>query len=152
MPQYPNQIGFYRDGTYRRAVETISTATTRFSPTEEQSGTLFVVPEITTLAIALPSVSSRWLGLVYEFFVEEQATSDDVQIDASINKVNGVIMMNFSSQVDDSSRIMLDSTFATGIRLTAVSSVRWMGEAISGRGGYAFSSVATDAGGTWSTA
>ncbi len=141
--QIPSKIGHYRDGAYRQNVKRISTASTGVDLTLDQSGTLFFVPTWTTGRINLPKASSKWLGTEYTFFVEEQASSDDFSINADLSNANAVIQMCFSSVIDNSTGASLGSTFATGLRLTAVSSNVWMGQPITANS-YVMSSAATD--------
>ena len=146
---YPNKIGFYRDGLYRRQVKTLSTATSAASIPVSESGMWYFVNTWTTARITLPRVSSKWLGLEYTFFIQEQASSDDVGINTA-NDSSAMIQMNLSSVVDNNSTIMPGSTFATGLRVTAVSSIIWVGQPITVNS-YSMSSAATDNLSGWTT-
>jgi hypothetical protein len=146
MGNIPNKIGHYRDGLYRRKVHTLSTDNHTLS--FEQSGTLFFVPTATTCVIKLPRISSKWLGVEYEFFIQEQASSNDVKINCSLDS-SAIIQTNFSSVVDNHSTIIPGSTFATFGRLTAVSSIVWM--LTPGANSYSMSSAATDNLAGWTT-
>ena len=141
---FPSKIGQYRDGLYRRHVTGPMNVATS-GPTDlriDQSGSLFYVPLATTHTIRLPKISSKWLGVEYTFFIAEQASSDDVKINTALDS-SAMIQMNFSSAVDNHTTIIPGSTFATGLRLTAVSSIVWMGQAITANS-YSMSSEATD--------
>ena len=127
--QIPSKIGHYRDGLYRRNVKRISTATTGFDIPVAESGMTYFVPTWTTGRLNLPRISSKWLGLEYTFFIEEQASSDDISF-SNDKDSSAIIQMNFSSAVDNSTGASPGSTFATAIRLTAVSSIVWMGQSI----------------------
>ena len=127
---YPNKLGFYRDGLYRRSVKEISTATTGYTVYAKDSGMTYFVPTWTTGRIHLPKISSKWLGVEFTFFIEEQASSDDISIKADTADSSAVIQLNYSSVVDNSSACSPGSTFASAIRLTAVSSIVWMGQPI----------------------
>ena len=140
---YPNKLGHYRDGLYRRSIKKISTATTSVELYAKDSGMTYFVPTWTTGTIVLPRISSKWLGVEFTFFVEEQATSNDFSINADDNNSSAIIQMNFSSVVDNSTGASLGSTFATGLRLTAMSSNVWMGQPISANS-YSMSSDAGD--------
>jgi len=109
---------------------------------QDQSGMLFYVPLATTHTFRLPKISSKWLGIEYTFFVSEQASSDDVKINTVLDS-SATIQMNFSSVIDNHTTIIPGSTFATAIRLTAVSSIVWMGQSIMSNA-YVMSSAATD--------
>lgn len=148
--QIPSKIGHYRDGLYRQKVSSIAVASS--GPTDlsfDQSGTLFYVPLATTHTIRLPKISSKWLGIEYTFFVAEQASSDDVRINTALDS-SAMIQMNFSSVIDNHSTVIPGSTFATGLRVTAVSSVVWMGQPITANS-YSMSSAATDNLSGWTT-
>ena len=140
---YPNKLGFYRDGLYRRKVKSISTATTGYTVYPEDSGTLFYIPAWTTGRIHLPKISSNWLGLEYTFFDSGQASSLDLSIKADTLDSSAVIQMNYSSVVDNSSACSPGSTFPAGLRLTAMSSVVWMGQTITANS-YSMSSDPAD--------
>ena len=127
---YPNKLGHYRDGLYRRSVKRISTATTGINVYAKDSGMTYFVPTWTTGAIHLPKISSKWLGVEFTFFVEEQASSLDLSIKADTADSSAVIQLNISSIVDNSSAVSPGSTFASALRVTAVSSIVWMGQPI----------------------
>ena len=147
---HPNQIGFYRDGLFRRKVEVLPGGATTITVTPDQSGTLFSFDSsLSTQTVLLPRISSNWLGLTYEFFIPEQASSDDVRINCSLDS-SAEIDMALSSVVGRHSTIIPGSTFPTAVRLTAVSSIRWMGTVLTA-GGYSMSSAATDNLGGWTT-
>jgi len=145
---YPNKLGHYRDGLYRRSVKEISTATTSVQLYAKDSGMTYFVPTWTTGTIVLPKISSKWLGVEFTFFVEEQATSNDVSINADDYDSSCKIKLPYSSIVDESTGCSLGSTFATGLRLTAVSSIAWMGQPLTANS-YSFSSAASDNVGGW---
>ncbi len=140
---YPNKLGFYRDGLYRQNVKEISTVSTGVSLKVEDSGMTYFVPIWTTGRIHLPRVSSKWLGVEYTIYVTSQASSDDISITADKYNTSAKIHMNFSSVISVSTGASLGSTFATGIRLTALTSVVWMGQPITANS-YSMSSAATD--------
>jgi len=146
MGQYPNKIGQYRDGLYRRKVERLSTADQAIP--SSKSGTLFFVPTATTATYQLPKISSKWLGVEFEFFVQEQASSDDIKINCALDS-SAAIQTNFSSVVDNHSTVIPGSTFATFGRFTAVSSVVWI--LTPGVNSYSMSSAATDNLSGWTT-
>ena len=147
---YPDKIGFYRDGLYRRAFKTISTATSRVNLHPEDSGMHYFVPTWTTGNIILPKISSKWLGIEYTFFIEEQETSNDVKVRCDVNDANAALRMNYSSNVDTHTTIIPGSTFATGLRVTAVSSIAWMAQPISANA-FSDSSDASSNLGGWTT-
>jgi hypothetical protein len=152
MGNGPNLIGEYRDGLYRRRVaSSLSSGTTAHDLVPEESGTIFFINTATTMTISLPKISSNQLGIVYEFAIQEQASSDDIKIKCSKFDSSAIIQSAFSSAVDNHTTVIPASTFFTGGRFTAVSSIVWMLEQLTGRGSYAFSSGATDAVGAWST-
>jgi hypothetical protein len=141
---FPSKIGHYRDGLYRRKVSAPMNVATS-GPTyinQDQSGMLFYVPLATTHTFVLPKISSKWLGLEYTFFVSEQASSLDVKINCVLDS-SAKIQMNFSSVIDNHSTIIPGSTMASAVRLTAVSSVVWMGQPIMSNS-YTFTSAATE--------
>ena len=146
---YPNQVGFYRDGFYRRNVKAISTASTRFEVPVEESGALYSINTATTLNVILPKISSKWLGLEYEFWLQEQASSDDVKVRCDVFDSSALIQTNFSSIVDNHTTVIPGSTFATFGRFVAVSSVVW--QLLPGANSYSMSSAATDNLSGWTT-
>jgi len=146
----PNEVGFYRDGLFRRNVEKLSTVSTAIDISPNKSGTVFWINTATTLNIRLPRISSQALGLTYDFAIQEQASSDDVRITCNVKDSSAIIQTAFSSVVDNHTTVIPASTFFTGARLTAVSSVVWMLEQIT-EGAGNFSSVAADKVGGWTT-
>jgi len=146
---YPSKIGHYRDGFYRRNVIDVSTQVSTFTPLVSQSGAVFFVDTWTTGTIQLPRISSKWLGLEYEFFLAAQASSNDVKINAAGDS-SAAIFMNLSSVVASNSTVIPGSTFPTGLRVTAVSSIVWVGQPITANS-YSMSSAATDNLAGWTT-
>ena len=132
MPQYPNEVGFYRDGFYRRNIVQVSTASSRYNIPEEESGAVYHLALASTMNFILPRVSSKWLGLTYEFAIEEQASSLDVRIRCDVNDSSALIKTGLSSIIDENTTLAPNSTFFTGARVTAISSVTWVLEQITG--------------------
>lgn len=152
MAKLPHLVGDRRDGLYRKRIaSSLSSGTTAHDLHPGESGTLFFVNTATTMTVNLPKISSNQLGLVYEFAVQEQASSNDFKIVCSKFDSSALIQSAFSSDVDNHTTVIPASTFFTGGRLTAVSSIVWMLEQLTGRGSYSFSSLATDAVGSWTT-
>ena len=157
---YPNELGQYRDGLYRRRVVDVVSTVNRIAAagtsagigplTVEESGTYFYVPALTAAVHTLPKISSKWLGVEYTYYVAVQASSGAFKINCVLDS-SASIKMNFSSVVDEHSTISPGTTLATAITLTAVSSVVWMGQPLS-HNGYSGSSAATSNCGGWTTA
>jgi hypothetical protein len=146
---YPNKDGFYRDGAYRRNIINLSTAVgSTFDPPIEDSGSWYRLGGATTLVVSLPKISSKWLGLEYTFSVVEQASSANFKINVG-NDSSALIKTAFSSLIDNHTSVIPASTFDTAGRFTAVTSVVWVLEQVTG--GSQFSSVASDFVGGWTT-
>lgn len=150
MGNPPNEVGEYRDGLYRRHVKKISTALTSYDVAPEESGVIFWYNTGTTMTVNLPKVSSNQLGLVFEFAIQECDSSNDFKLVCSKFDSSAVIQTAFSSIIDNHTTAIPASTFFTGARVTAVSSVVWMLEQITALAG-AFSTGAADGVGGWST-
>ena len=146
---FPNIIGHYRDGLYRRAVESIKSTAARTIEIEESGMVFFIPGAVTGQIITLPKISSKWLGLEYSFHVSTQASSANFKINCVLDS-SASIFMNLSSIVDNHSSIIPGTTQATAITLTAVSSVVWMGQPLS-HNSYSGSSDATSNCGGWTT-
>lgn len=135
---YPNELGLYRDGLYRRRVEKVVSTVNRIAAagtskgvgplTVEESGTYFTIPPVTGVVHTLPKISSKWLGVEYTYYVSTQ-TAGTFKINCVLDS-SASIKLPFSSEVDEHSSIATDSSFASAITLTAVSSVVWMGQPI----------------------
>jgi len=126
----PNLIGQYRDGLFRRKVEVISTASTGFNPDFEDSGKLFTLGAATTMFIRLPRISSKHLGINYEFFLTSQSSAADVNIVTNLDssaRIHGV--GTSGSTGAEAQSVRPDTTaFSAWCRLTAVSTVVWIFE------------------------
>ena len=124
----PNLTGFYRDGFFRRRVVTISTASTGYNVSPNESGTLFVAGEVTTQFVRLPRVSSKRLGLTYDFSVAEQTSGADnfnivTNLDSSA-RISGLGTSGSTGTAAQSAR-PASSVARAFARFTAVSSVLW---------------------------
>mgnify|MGYP001581384732 CR=1 FL=1 len=132
MGYYPNRVGHYRDGLYRKQVTKLSSGSAstpdlvRNIDTDE-SGTVFVIPRDTTAKLVLPSPSSKWLGLTYEFVVTSQASTGDVQITCTGNY--SVVIRGLKKTSDlattDAQSASLPTTEPVWGKVTLVSSVAW---------------------------
>lgn len=125
-----NLNGFYRDGLFRREVEIVSTGSTApFVITQEQSGSIFSFGVVSTIGVELPRISSNWLGLTYEILFSTAATEGDYTV-GCVADTSGVIHLALTSAgVGTPSTITPNTTDSPhGIRVTAISSVVWMGE------------------------
>lgn len=147
-------IGEYRNGRYRKRVVPVTTASTVYDVQSSESGTIFWLNTATTMTFRLPRASSQELGWVFEFAIQEQASSNDVKVTCNAFNSSALIQSAFSSVVDNHTTVIPASTFFTGARLTAVSSIVWMLEQLTiGSGGNissASSGVSGTAGG-WTT-
>ena len=149
--KHVSKIGHYRDGYFRRNVQEISTASTRYEVPVNESGALYWLNTASSMNIILPRISSKWLGLTYEFALQEQASSDDVKLRCDIFDSSAIIQTAFSSVVDNHTTAIPNSTFMTGGRITAVSSIVWMLEQITGPAGTFGTTNADNAVGGWTT-
>ena len=148
-----NELGIYRDGLYRKKIVHVSTGSSGVSSIYEispdESGALFVYGTGSTMTFHLPRISSKALGLVYEFAIAEQASSLDVKVACSKFDSSAIIQTAFSSVIDNHTTAQPASTFFTGGKFTAVSSVVWMLEQLTV--GYSYSTDASGNMGGWTT-
>lgn len=137
---------------WRRRVivySTASTATYQVSPRE--SGALFYCGTVSTIALQLPKISSKNLGLMYEVYFSSAADVGDNTINTAGDSSASIHIVGLTTGgIGTGSTITPQSTDGpNAIRLTAISSVIWMGEAITN----GLSSVAKGyAAGGWTTA
>ena len=124
----PAFIGQYRDGLFRRKVEAISTVSTGFNPDFEDSGKLFTLAAATTMFIRLPRLSSKHLGVNYEFFVQPQSSAADINIVTNLDSSARIVGVGTSgSTADRVQSVRPDTTaFDAWCRVTAISSVLWL--------------------------
>jgi len=124
----PNLIGQYRDGLFRRKVEVISTASTGFNPDFEDSGKLFTLGAATTMFIRLPRLSSKHLGITYEFFMAPQSSAADVSIVTNLDSSARIVGVGTSGSTADRVQSIRPATTHTDARckLVSVSSVLWL--------------------------
>jgi len=127
---YPSKIGQYRDGTFRKNVIEVSTASTAsYVVREEDSGSVLRFGVVSTVAVQLPRISSKWLGLTYDIFFSTADATGDYTIDTSLDSSAGIWIMYSSGGVGSPSTITPATTDGPhGMRVTAISSVVWMGE------------------------
>ncbi len=158
-----NQIGFYRDGLFRRKVEKVSTtipgtsgtAAARINFTPEQSGTIFTFgAHATTQSIGLPRISSNWLGVTFDILFSTGANVGDYTIQCKADSSAAVQLALSSAGVGTASTITPGSTDVPhGIRVTAISSIIWLGEPLMINGASSHASTAASVGvGQWTTA
>jgi hypothetical protein len=130
---HPSKIGHNRDGLYRRQVINYSTASTAtYNVSVEQSGAIFYCPTVSTINMALPRISSKWLGLEYTFYFSTADATGDYQISCPFDSSAGIYIPGMSSDgVGTPSTITPMSTiWPHAIKVTALSSVVWLGEPI----------------------
>ena len=144
-----NELGIYRDGRYRENVQKISTGSTSYDLSPDESGSIFWLNTATTMTFNLPKVSSKALGLTYTLALQEQASSDDVKVTCSKFDSSAAIQTAFSSVIDTHTTAIPGSTFFTGGRFTAISTVVWMLEQLTA--GYTHVNDATSNMGGWTT-
>ena len=119
---------------FRRRVinySTLSTATLEL--TEAESGAIFFVPTVSTVKLSLPRISSKRLGLNYEIFFSTFDALADFNIVSTNDSSADIALVSRTSALSTASAITPATSVGTyAVRLTAVSSVRWMMENISG--------------------
>ena len=148
---YPNKLGHYRDGYYRVKVKNLSTGSTAmYHPSPDESGTVFVCGTVSTVSIGLPKISSKWLGLEYTIYFSTADDPGDYTIQCAHDSSAGVYLALSSAGVGTPSTIVPATTDCPhAIKVTAISSVIWLGEPISCNG---YTTVAkTLAAGAWTT-
>lgn len=126
----PNLIGHYRDGRYRRDVKVMSTVSTGYNPSFEESGRLFLFSSApTTCAVRLPRASSKHLGITYEFALVAGTTSVDIitNLDSSA-RIVGVPGTSDTTGAAVQSIRPDSSKFWTMGRITNLTSVIWFFE------------------------
>ena len=127
----PNLTGFYRDGYFRRRVVTISTASTGYNVSADESGALFVAGEVTTQFIRLPRISSNRLGLTYDFSVAAQTSgADNLNIVTNLDSSASIIGLGTSGSTGTGGQSARPDTTVARVfaRFTAASSVLWIME------------------------
>ena len=124
----PNLIGQYRDGLFRRKVEVLSTASTGFNPDFEDSGKIFSLAGATTMFIRLPRLSSKQLGINYEFFLQPQSSAADVNIVTNLDSSARIVGVGTSGSTADRVQSIRPNSTQVDARcyLVSVSSVLWL--------------------------
>lgn len=147
----PNRLGIYRDGLYRKRVTNLSTVSTATYNVEiEESGTIFVGGVVSTISLALPRISSKRLGLEYVVFFSTADAVGDYTINTARDSSASIFIIGLTTGgIGSGSTIQPQSTDGPNcIRLTAISSIVWLGEAMTN----GLSSVAKGyAAGGWTT-
>ena len=118
---------------FRRRVINYSTGSTAtLELTEAESGAIFFVPTVSTAKLSLPRISSLRLGLNYEVFFSTFDALADFNIVSTNDSSADIALVGRTSALSTASAITPASSVGTAaVRLTAVSSVRWMMENIS---------------------
>jgi hypothetical protein len=156
----PNLQGFYRDGLFRRKVVVVSTAlgtsgttAARQNILPEDSGTIFMFGVATTASAGLPKISSKWLGLTYDFYFSTAANTADYTVQCPDDSSAGIYLALSSAGVGTPTTITPGSTDVPhGIRVTAISSIIWLGEPLMVNGASTHNSTAASVGvGQWTT-
>ena len=150
-----NELGIYRDGLYRKKIVHVSTGSSGVSSiydiSPDESGALFVYGTGSTITFHLPKISSKALGLVYEFFIHNPDAANDVKVACSKFDSSALIKTAYSSVSSEHTTAIPNSTFPTGGKFTAVSSIVWMLEQLTGHSGH-FGTTAADSNvGGWTT-
>ena len=142
----PQLIGHYRDGVYRRKVVRVSTGSTaRFNILAEDSGAIYHFGVISTICVVLPRLSTLVLGLTYYIYFSTADAVGDYTI-ATHNTDEGIHFALSSLGIVSPSTITPFSTDAPhGIRVTALSSLVWIGEPL-------LANAQSTGSGAWSTA
>ena len=130
---YPSQLGQYRDGKYRRAniIEVSTASTAMFYPEEKDSGAIYIFGVVSTISVGLPKISSKWLGLEYTFFFSTADAAGDYTVSTPYDSSAGIYVSPTTAGIGTPSTITPGSTDGPhAIRVTAISSVVWLGEAL----------------------
>ena len=137
---YPNKIGFYRDGLYRRGIRKHSSGIYDYNLKEDESGTVFHIQNALATSFHLPKISSKWLGLEYTFYVDA-TTAANFRINVD-NDSSAAIYFGYTAAIDVHSTIIPESTASCALSLTAISSAIWMAESLMSGGGTSHVSTA----------
>lgn len=107
---------------------TASTATYQLSPRE--SGAVFYCPTVSTISFELPKISSKFLGLNYEIYFSTADAAGDYQIfTADTSAFIHLALSTAATGIGTPTTITPNSTDVPhAIRVTAISSIIWMGE------------------------
>jgi len=112
---------------------TASTATYSLSPRE--SGAIFVCPTVSTIHFALPRISSKNLGLNFEFYFSSADAVLDYNIASTIDSSAHILINGYTSAASTLSAVSpLSSVGGNHCKVTAISSVAWLLENAYGGG------------------
>ena len=139
----------------RRVIKHSTGSTAVYSLSPRESGAIFYVPTVSTASFKLPKISSKFLGLNYEFFFSTADATGDYTIYTPDTSANIHIPGMSSDGVGTASTITpLSTIWPHAIRLTAISSVIWVGEPFSMVGDITTNAIQDEdfEGGTWTTA
>jgi hypothetical protein len=136
---------------YRKRVITVSTASTatyQLSPRE--SGAMLMFGTVSTINVQLPKISSKFLGLNYEIYFSTADAQTDYDL-TCLDSSAGVYLPGLTSAGVGSPTTVAPATTdgPHAIRVTAISSIIWLGEPITN----VYTTAAkTHAAGGWTTA
>ena len=137
---YPNKLGQYRDGLYRRSVKKHSSDVYDYNIDANDSGTIFHVRHSdTATSFHLPHISSKRLGLEFTFYVDA-TTASKFRINVD-NDSSAAIYFGYTEEVDVHSTIIPATTASCALCLTAISTVIWMAESLMSGGGTSHAST-----------
>ena len=128
--QIPSMVGQYRDGRFRRRVRTMSTGSTaRYDVSQVDSGSILVFGVVSTASVGLPRISSKWLGLEYTIYFSTADAEGDYTIQCLADSSAVIHLALTSGGVGTASTITpLTTDSPHAIRVTAISSIVWLGE------------------------
>jgi len=110
--------------------QTVTSPTTgaSFTISSTQSGTMFNIGnnDGTSQLAVLPRNPAA--GVYFDFFVSTQASSDNFSIHSSADSSADIVLPGLSSVVSTHTALEAASVRAHGIRMTAISSVRWFAQ------------------------
>ena len=130
---------------------TASTATYQLSPRE--SGAVFYCGTVSTLSFELPKISSKFLGLNYEFYFSTMDEANDIRVFTA--DTSCYINLNRTTAGVGSPTTIIPATTdgPNALRVTAISSVIWMAEVPLDQSISTHASTAIDVPiGSWTTA
>ncbi len=147
MARFPNKIGFYRDGIYRKRVKVVSTGSTAtYNLASKDSGTVFRFGCVSTVAVGLPKISSKNLGVNYEIYFSTADAEGDYTVGCADTSAGIYLALSSAGSGTPSTITPTTTDHAHGIRVTAVSSIVWMGEPLM------ISGTTSKTFGSWTTA
>ena len=112
----------------RRVIEVSTASTATYQVSVRESGAILRFGTVSTINVELPKISSKFLGLNYEIYFSTADTVNDYDLCCADSSA-GIWMALSSGGVGSPTTIAPATTdHPHAIRVTAISSVIWLGE------------------------